>query len=134
MRKVVHRRRFAVSAAIAAAAAVLLISALSASAEPPGCSSSVVGSTSSLGLLQATASGSCAGTATRTLRVEIKQDITLQTDPLVAANSQTATAKSYRVAVSSCDHGKTATYYGRGFFTSQSTFHDTAHTRQHTCN
>lgn len=126
-------RRFAALSAVAIATVILVIPQSPASADPPNCSASVVGSTSSLGVLKATASGSCSATATRTLRVEIKQDISFQPDPLVAANSQTATARTYKVSVSSCDHGNTAKYYGRGFFTSGSDYHDTAHTTQHTC-
>jgi hypothetical protein len=125
-------RRAATVLAIGVAAAV--VPATAASAEPAGCSSAVSGSTSSIGLLQATATGSCSGSATRTLRVEIKHDLNLQPDALVAANSQTATTTSYRVSVSSCDHGNRGYYYGRGFFTTNSTYHDTAHTLQTTCN
>ena len=124
-------RRAATVLAIGLAAAV--VPAGAASAEPAGCSSAVSGSTSSIGLLQATATGSCAGAVTRTLRVEIKQAIPGQPDPLLAANSQTATTTSYRVSVSSCDNGKRSYYYGRGFFTSNSTYHDTASTLQTTC-
>lgn len=104
-----------------------------ASAEPAGCSSAVSGSTSSIGLLQATATGSCSGSATRTLRVETKQDISFQPDPLLSANSQTATTTRYSVPTSSCDHGRRAYYYGRGFFTSNTTYHDPASTLQTTC-
>lgn len=110
-----------------------VVPTVAAWAEPAGCSSSVSGSTSSTGLLQATANGSCAGNASRTLRVEIKQDLSAQPDPLLAANSDYHYGRTYSASVSSCDHGRTAYYYGRGFFTSNSTYHDTAHTRQTTC-
>jgi len=124
-------RRAATVLAIGLAAAV--VPAGAASAEPAGCSSAVSGSTSSIGLLQATATGSCSGSATRSLRVEIKQDLSGQPDPLLSANSDTGTKTSYRASTSSCDHGRRSYYYGRGFFTSNSTYHDTAHTLQTTC-
>lgn len=78
-----------------------------------------------------TAEGSCNSSQTRSLRVEIKQDLSFSPDPLVAANTQTATTNSSYVQVRSCDNGKTATYYGRGFFTTTTTYHDSSHNRWH---
>lgn len=107
--------------------------AIAAYAEPAGCTSSVSGSTSNTGLLRADGKGSCSGSATRTLRVEIKQAIPQQTDPLLAAASDYGTKTSYAKSVTSCDNGKTAYYYGRAFFTTNTTIHDTATTRHTTC-
>lgn len=119
--------------AVGLVAAASLLGAAQAHAEPSGCSSNVSGSTSSIGQLRATATGSCTGSATRTLRVEIKQDIKFQSDPVLAANSQVATTTKYSVPTASCDGGQTAVYYGVGFFTSSPTYHETPHTTQHTC-
>lgn len=116
-----------------AAAGAVAVPAASAWANPPGCSNAVSGGTTSLGLLHATATGSCSANATRTMRVEIRQDIQYYPDPLLSSNSQSKYGASYSVSTSSCDHGQTAVYYGRGFFTTDSTQLDTAHTRQHTC-
>ncbi|MGI9149849.1 MAG: hypothetical protein ACR2IK_25445 [Chloroflexota bacterium] len=102
-------------------------------ADPPGCGALSVINVSSGGLMTATAEGSCNASQTRSLRVEIKHDESFAPDPLVAANTQTATSQSYYVQVSSCDHGNTATYYGRGYFTSYTTYHDSSHQKWHVC-
>lgn len=121
--------------AIVVATAGLAISVLPgiASADPAQCRASVVGSTSSTGLLKAVGYGSCRGKATRTLRVEIKHDFRFTPDALLAASSHYRTGYNYRRTVTSCDHGSVAKYYGRSFFTVSRTFHDTRSTRQHTC-
>jgi len=40
-------------------------------------------------------------------------------------SAQNATATSYEVRVTSCDHGNTKNYYGRSFFTSSVSYVDT---------
>lgn len=80
-----------------------------------------------------TAEGSCNASQTRSLRVEIKRDVSFSPDALVAANTQTATSTSYYVQVRSCGNGSTATYYGRGFFTTNTTYHDSSHRNAHVC-
>jgi hypothetical protein len=85
------------------------------------------------GFMTGTAEGSCNATQTRSLRVEIKRDVSFSPDALVAANTQTATTNSYYVQVRSCDSRKTATYYGRGFFTTNTTYHDSSHYTWHVC-
>ena len=121
-----------VALGIAAAGAVIVPTA-AAWANPPGCSNAVSGGTTSLGLLHATATGSCSATATRTMRVEIRHDISNYPDALLASHDQVLTGRSYSSSTSSCDHGQTAKYYGRGFFTTYSTQKDTPHTVQKTC-
>lgn len=111
----------------------IVVPAAVAWAEPVGCSSRVTGGTSSTGLLYADGYGSCAGSATRELRVEIKQAISGQPDPLLATGNDYRTSTSYHAHTSSCDSGQTKYYYGRAFFTTASTYHDTATTLQHTC-
>ena len=126
-------RTLALLATGAAAAGSVLVPA-AAWANPAGCGNAVSGSTSSIGQLKATATGSCAGKATRTMRAEIKRDRSGIPDALVAANSTTVYGTSYSTSVASCDGGTRATYYGRGFFTTNSTYRDTAHTVQTSCN
>lgn len=102
--------------------------------EPAGCTSKNVDFyVDSTGYMTNTGSGQCSAAATRTLRVEIKQDISFQPDPLVAANSDYGTKTQYYQTVGACDHGKTATYYGRTYFTSSPTYHDSTHYKKHVC-
>lgn len=126
-------RTFALLLTGGVAAGTVLVPPLAAWANPAGCNNTITGSTSSTGLLKATAGGTCSGVATRTMRAEIKQDIPARQDPLLAANEQNATTKNYSVTVTSCDNGNRATYYGRGFFTVSQTQRDTPHTVQTTC-
>ena len=107
--------------------------AAAAFADPPGCGALGAININSSGFMTGTAEGSCNTSQTRTLRVEIKHDISFRPDSLVAANSETATSQSYYVQVGSCDGGNTATYYGRGFFTSYTTYHDSSHQKWHVC-
>lgn len=100
-------------------------------AEPSGCGhSSNFYATKASGnryLMTAESWGSCNTSAYRTLRVEIKQDLSGQPDPLVAANSDSRTGTSYYAVVSSCDNRNTRVYYGRGFYTQSATYIDTPH-------
>lgn len=127
------RRTVGALAAVGVMTGVVVIPAAVAWAEPAGCSSRVTGYTSSIGQLVADGYGSCNGSATRTLRTEIKRAISGSPDPLLAATSDTHTGTSYHSHTTSCDHGLTEYYYGRAFFTLNSTYHDTATTRQTTC-
>lgn len=134
--KVGNTRHGAILASAVLGAGLIVTSvgvAAPALANPAGCTHTVTGSTSANGQLNAYGNGSCSGVATRTLRVEIKHDLTARPDSLVAANSSTVTGTRFFASVSSCDGGNTATYYGRSFFTSDSDYADTAHTQQHTC-
>lgn len=115
-------------------AGAIIVPVVAAWAEPAGCSSRVSGYTTSNGKLVADGYGDCNGRATRTLRTEIKQSLGSRPDPLVAANEDRHYGRSYHSHVETCDNGKTAYYYGRAFFTINSTYHDTETTRQTTCN
>ena len=119
----------------AASVAVIAFGGLMAVAfaDPPGCGAAGSISINGGGLMTGTAEGSCNTSQTRSLRVEIKHDVAFQTDPLVAANTQTSTSQGYYVQVNSCDNGNTATYYGRGYFTSYTTNHDSGHQKWHVC-
>ena len=117
----------------AAAAGSILVPAVAAWANPANCNNTISGSTSSIGQLRATAGGTCLGSATRTMRAEIKRDRSGLPDPLLAANSTTVYGTRYSTPVAACDGGRRDTYYGRGFFTTNSTYRDTAHTVQTTC-
>ncbi|PTA44017.1 hypothetical protein [Micromonospora sp. RP3T] len=121
-----------VSALLAIPGAAL--TGMAAYADPSGCSAS----TTDFGLdsgkkLQATGEGLCSTSASRNLQVEIKQDLSLQPDPVVAHGNDSRTAKSYASTVVSCDNGNTATYYGRTFFTTNTTYHDSTHRRYTVC-
>jgi hypothetical protein len=120
-------------AAVSSGALVFGGLAVTAFADPAGCGGSGDISVNGAGLMTATAEAGCSVRQTRTLRVEIKHDLSFQPDSLVAANTQTATTQSYYVQVKSCDSGKTATYYGRGFFATNTTYHDSAHHKWHVC-
>lgn len=103
-------------------------------AEPVGCTSRNDDfHVDSVGFMTNEGSGTCAGVATRTLRSEIKQDLNNRPDALVSAGSYNYTGKSYFAYTGSCDRGKTATYYGRTFFTTSSTYHDSSHYYKHVC-
>jgi hypothetical protein len=121
--------------ASAVSAAALLVGGLpvAATADPAGCGGSAVIGVSGTGLMGANGEAGCGAVVTRTWVIEIKQDIQGQPDPLVAKNSQQATTNSYFVRVTGCDHGKTARYYGRAYFTTNTTYHDTASNLWHVC-
>jgi hypothetical protein len=104
----------------------------SAQAEPAGCLDAASLSVSS-GYLTGAAGGYCDTKATRTLVIEIKWDKTLATDPLVTSAYTTATSKDYNIAISTCDHGNTRSYYGRSYFTTKTNYHDTLHAKYKTC-
>lgn len=90
-------------------------------------------SISGTGLMTSRGTGTCTVALTRTFREEIKQDKSFQTDPLVAANSDNGTKTSYAATVTSCDNHNNATYYGRSFFTSATTYHDSGHIKAQVC-
>ena len=82
--------------------------------------------------MTAKGSGTRSGSATRTLRVEIKQDLTARRDSLVAAQEDNDTGKSFAATVSSCDHGNSSEYYGRTFLRGGD-YHDSSHKHVDTC-
>ena len=110
---------------VAGALAASGIGITAAYADPPGCTVSIAFSHPS-GLLTSHASASCGSSETRTLVAEIKWNKSLAPDPLVASNSQRKTAKTFSVTTSACDNGNTRGYYARGYFTVNTTFHDTS--------
>jgi hypothetical protein len=105
--------------------------AVPALAEPSGCNHSssfwVTNLSTGRQSMHAEAWGGCNTSASRTLRAEIKQDISFQSDPLVAANSDSHYGTQYDVTVTSCDNNNSKTYYGRGFYTSSPSYVDTPH-------
>lgn len=98
-------------------------------AEPSGCThgypSFWVVPVSGRYLMHAYANGSCSTNATRTFRLEIKHQISLQPDPVVSHADDYDYNTFYEAETQTCDNGKTAKYYGRSFFTSSATYHDT---------
>jgi len=119
------------------AASVLAVGGLgvaAAHADPSGCSAASTLKVSAIGKLKAKATATCSGSATRTLVAEIKWDKNILPDPLVAKDSTTASATTYKVKAKSCDHGATRSYYSRGYFTSTSSDqHDSSHIHVTTC-
>jgi hypothetical protein len=102
--------------------------ATAAWADPAGCSTR----TASFGLqsnrtLAVLGEGSCNSVASRNLQVGIKQDISFAPDPVVTHSNDNNNASFFSVFAESCDNGRTASYYGRTFFTTNTTFHDSAH-------
>lgn len=123
---------------LAAAAVVALLAgilpAIVAFADPAGCRVD----TTAFGIngqksMHAGGEASCSGSYGRTLRVEIKHDINFRPDALVAANTDSGTKSYYKAGVDSCDNGNYATYYGRTFFTTNTTYHDSDHHKWHVC-
>lgn len=104
-----------------------------ASAAPPGCSQQTTFTISSTGVLKNVATGSCGGSATRTLVSEIKWDKTASPDPLVAKNSQIKTGTSYSVTVTSCDGGNTRAHYGRSYFAGYTDYTDSSTNTKTSC-
>ena len=127
------RQLVLLTAASLATSGVVVATATSAFADPNGCKVGTPGFSSPNGLLTGSASGSCSASLTRSLRVEIKQDLSFRPDPLTAANEDNGTKKSYSVRVMSCDGHNNSTYYSRAFFTSVSDYHDSAHHDVQTC-
>jgi len=121
------RRRKTVLLALAFATALASGATLasSAQAEPAGCQDAASLSGTG-GVLSAIAGGACETKATRTLKVEIKWDKALSPDPLVDSAYTTTTSTTYSIGISTCDHGNTRSYYGRSYFTTNTTYHDTA--------
>jgi len=128
-----RRQKLALLSLGAFAAGAVMVPAATAWANPPGCDNWIAGGATSGGYLTARATGTCGTSETRDMRAEIKQDLNARPDGLVAAADQYATTKNYDKSVSSCDHGNRGYYYGRGFFTSNATYRDTAHTYHQTC-
>jgi hypothetical protein len=118
-----------------AVAGVVLATAFPATAhaDPTGCGGAAYIGISNTGVMTPPGKRAAMGLPPAPTGSRSKQDISFQTDLVVAANSQTGQGRGYYVQVSSCDNGKTANYYGRGFFTTYTTYHDTASNRWHVC-
>jgi len=98
-------------------------------ADPAGCSAANGGITTlSNGELYTFGDGSCDTSAYRNLQVEIKHDITGRPDPAVDHSNDIGSYTYYATSVASCDNGwRTAKYYGRTFFRTNTTYHDSTH-------
>lgn len=127
-------QKFALLSLGAFAAGSIMVPAATAWANPPGCNNYIAGSATSGGYLTARATGRCGTSETRDMRAEIKQDLSGRPDGLVAGGDQYVTSQNFDKSISSCDHGNRGYYYGRGFFTANATYADTAHTYHQTCN
>lgn len=133
MRNKIKKAVTGVATASIVGATMLFVWAPSAMAEPPGCSSREVGSTSSSGLLISNAYGTCSASITRVLESQVWQDISGGPDKLLAANGPQYTGTSYHTVAETCNGGKTLRYYGRAYFTTNETQHDSPHDIEHAC-
>jgi hypothetical protein len=128
MSKLAHSNLAASGVLVAVTAALIGVVAAPAWAEPSGCGHTTQLYANPTGggryEILVVANGNCSTTANRTLHGEIHAK-GFPTDPLVASQDQNATATSYEVRVTSCDHGNTKNYYGRSFFTSSVSYVDT---------
>lgn len=131
----VLRRIATLLGAAAIAAGVLLVSLTgAANAEPSGCASHEQGSTSSDGHLISHATASCSTAHSLDLAATVRQDISFYPDRQVGRNDTgTHAYYNYNVTESTCDAGRTETYFGLGFFTTHTTEHGSPHTKQHSC-
>lgn len=104
-------------------------------ADPAGCGASNGGIESlSDGQLFTFGAGTCDTTAYGNLQVEIKHDLTLRPDPVVDHANDIGSFRIYATSTASCDNGwRTATYYGRTFFTTDTTYHDSSHRKLTVC-
>jgi hypothetical protein len=122
-------------------AAALVISGIAvptaAWAEPSGCSHDTpsfwTSGTAGFNLMNAQSTGTCSTVATRTFRVEIKHDISFAPDPLVSHADDYENGTRYGARTTTCDAGASATYYGRSFYTSSASYHDSSHQHVDTC-
>jgi hypothetical protein len=113
-----------VASMLAFAASFVIVN--TAQATPANCNGPKVKFTHTTSkVLKTTSTSTCQKSATRTIVAEIKWDKNAAPDPLTAKNSKLSTATEYSVSVSSCDKGNTRGYYGRGYFTGDSDYHDT---------
>jgi hypothetical protein len=104
-----------------------ILAATEAQAQPAGCTRNTISLTASAaGALTASTSAICNTTANRTIVAEVKWDKAWAPDPLTAKNSRNLTGTNYSVSVTTCDGGNTRGYYGRGYFTSNTTYYDTS--------
>jgi hypothetical protein len=103
-------------------------------ADPAGCVAATTSFTQLAGrILFAGGEGDCTSVKSLTLQVEIKRDVSLLPDALVTSDNEYANGKQWSLPLSSCDHGKSGTYYGRTFFTTNTTYHDSAHRAYTAC-
>ncbi|WP_431932491.1 hypothetical protein [Micromonospora sp. RP3T] len=109
------------------------IAGSAAFADPAGCSAATTSFGLSSGELRALGEGRCSTSANRNLQVGVKQDLSLQPDPVVTHTNDNGSKTYYSGVAQSCDSGNTSTYYGRTFFTTNTTYHDSSHKKLTVC-
>ncbi len=115
-------------------AALLFGGASAVQADPSGCSAPLPTLTFDSGNnMTVKGTASCSATSTRTWRVEIKYQKTLSPDPTVGGSSYTAATRSYSRSYTTCDDGAAHPYYGRSFFSTNTTYHDSATQDKRSC-
>lgn len=103
-------------------------------ADPSGCTAAVPDfGVNSAGRLQALGEGHCGTSANRNLQVEVKHDLSVQPDPVVVHANDVRSSTYYSATPAGCDNGNTANYYGRAFFTTKTTYHDTTSRKFSVC-
>lgn len=129
------RKRYAFLAAVVAAAGLAVPT--QAWAEPSGCTHDIphfyLTGASGRYLMHASSTGNCSSFATRTFRVEIKHDIAFQPDPVVSHADDYDYNTYFEAHTQTCDSGNNAKYYGRSYFVSSATYHDSSHYNVDTC-
>ena len=112
-----------------------------ANAEPSGCShnapkfwtTTVSQYGNNRAYMHAEGTGVCSSDATRSFRVEIKQDMNARPDPVTSSATDSHYGFGYKARTDTCDNWNNATYYGRSFFTSSPTYKDSSHYLLDTC-
>lgn len=105
-----------------------LAPASAAMADPAGCSKGLGDFGQNAGsALYASGSGACDSLASRILRLEIKQDLSFQPDPVAMDAADADYNTSYAVAIEGCDEGRSGTYYSRVFFDGHSDYLDSSY-------
>ncbi|AGL17182.1 hypothetical protein [Actinoplanes sp. N902-109] len=127
------RLKIVMAAALLALPAAAAVGS-AAFADPSGCSAAITGfGLTSASKLYANGEGRCSTSANRNLQIEIKQDLSLQPDPVALHSNDTGSKTYYAANPSGCDNGNNASYYGRAFFTTNTTYHDTSAHKYSVC-
>lgn len=119
------RLKIVIAAALLAIPAAATVGS-AAFADPSGCTAAITGfGLNSSKELHANGEGRCSTSANRNLQIEIKQDLSVQPDPVALHSNDVGNKTYYAADPAGCDNGNTASYYGRAFFTTNTTYHDT---------
>lgn len=111
-----------------------LAAATAAHANPPGCTKkSLYITDSGGGHLKGEGTGECNDFGDRTLRVEVKQDLSFQPDPVAVSGSDRNPNFFYDAIASGCDNLNSGNYYTRTYFNGYSDYADTSRVHIDAC-